>query len=182
MNILIIGPSGSGKDTQSDLLEERFSFEMISTGALLRQEVQENTELGKEIDTYLKLGKWVPTEITYKVLEKKVISSNSENIILNGAVRIPDQVELLDRILEKKGQKLDAVLILDLDNHTAIERLTKRGREDDEVQLIISRLDEFKKTFEPILNSYRERGILQNIDASKSIEEIHSEIVGKLNI
>ncbi|MCA9381186.1 nucleoside monophosphate kinase [Candidatus Dojkabacteria bacterium] len=182
MNVLIIGPSGSGKDTQSDLLEKDFGFTMISTGALLRKEVDKETMLGKEIEKYLDEGKWVPTEITYKLLEKEYLEITSENIIFNGVVRYPEQVNLLDNLLEKKGETLDSVLLLNLDNETAVKRLTARGREDDEKDLIISRLNEFKESFDPILNSYKQRDILIDIDASKTIEEVHLEIVNKLNL
>ncbi|MCA9386447.1 nucleoside monophosphate kinase [Candidatus Dojkabacteria bacterium] len=182
MNVLIIGPSGSGKDTQSAILEEKFGFKSLSTGSILRSEVKKGSKIGKEISKYMDQGKWVPTEITYQLLGEEYSKLDSKNIIFNGVVRYPDQVKLLDNLVGLKGNKIDKVLLLNLDNKAAIERLTARGRKDDKEELIISRLNEFKESFESIIEQYNQRGILINIDASKTIEEIHKQIVKNLNL
>ncbi len=182
MTILLIGPSGSGKDTQSDMLVEKYNFEMISTGQLLRDEVKTNSDLGKEVESFLSQGKFVPDEIVMDVLGKHIDKFKSDRILLNGAVRSYEQVFLLDEILNENVLMIDAVLYFDLDDKTALERLLGRGREDDTYEKILSRLAEFKKSNEKIISEYEERGVLVRLDASKSINDIHEEIVDKLNI
>ncbi len=182
MITLFVGPSGSGKDTQSEMIVERYGFTMISTGQLLRDEVKSDSELGKEVDSYLSNGLFAPDEIVMEVLVKHINKFKEEKILLNGAVRSFEQVALLDEILDKNSFKLDSVVYFDLDDKTALERLLGRGREDDTYDKILSRLAEFKKSNEQILEEYKQRGILIIVDASKSVEEIHAEIADKLNI
>lgn len=179
-----MGPSGSGKDTQTDLIEDRFNIRQFSTGDMLRAEAAKDTEKGNKIKKYLEEGKWVPTEITYELLEEKFLNGEipHDNIMLNGVVRIPNQVEKLDKILAKFGKTLDVVISFTLEEEEAIQRMLGRGRQDDKVENIRSRLKEYDQYFDPIFSAYRDRGILKEIDAGGTIEGVHKKVVDALNI
>lgn len=177
MILLFIGPSGSGKDTQSKLLTEK-GYTMISTGDLLREEREKQTERGKEIEGFLDKGLWVPDDLTYSILSENISMLENDKVILNGVVRMSSQIELLDNLLDKMNQKVDAVIYFNLPEETAIERMLGRNREDDDMERIKSRLSEFKKDVENILNQYSDREILFEIDASESVDTIHNKILG----
>jgi len=183
MTILLIGPPGSGKDTQSDLLQAKHSFKEISTGDLSRREIQKGTPEGLKIKKLLDEGKFVPTELMYEILSREINNlDGDENLILNGVVRIPDQVEKLDKMLASLNKSLDFVVHIDVLEDVIVERLTERKREDDKVEIIKNRIKEYKETITPILNAYKERGILKNIDGDSTVDEVHSRILKALNL
>ena len=183
MVVLLIGASGSGKDTQAELLKKKYNFEIVSSGDVLRNEIQTKSKLGKKLDLFLSSGKFVPDEMVFDLLGKKVKNNLKRRMIFNGAVRRFSQVFLLDSLLEKNSKKIDYVIYFELDNKTAKERLIKRGRQDDiDEGAIESRLSEFRSSFIDILAEYEKRNILIKIDASKTIDEIHSIIIKELNV
>jgi adenylate kinase len=180
MVLLFIGPSGSGKDTQAEILAEKQNFDVISTGDLLRAEMHSGSELGIEIRGYVDQGKWAPDDITYKLLENYLEQNKPENIILTGAVRRESQIPLLNKALENQGLKLDKVVFFDLSDNEVMDRLSIRGRQDDVPENIQSRIQEFHDTTKPILEEYRRQGLLLSIDASPGIEDISSKLSREL--
>lgn len=214
MTLLFHGPSGSGKDTQAELLVEKYNFENIGTGEMIRKMVKEGKEEALKADEYVKMGKFVPDEIIYSMLPEWVDNyDKNKNWIFVSVVRSANQIKLFDNLLEQKGRKLDKFIHFKLDEKSAIERMSLRKycpkcgatyhdkykpeeksgicskcganlvrREDDEPEKIKERLLEYNRTIEPILDAYRKRGILIEIDASPSIEDIHKEVVKKLNL
>lgn len=126
MILLFIGPSGSGKDTQADILARDFGYKIISTGELLRTEMANKTELGVQAETYVNQGKWVPDAIVYEVLGNYLQKLDSKNIILTGVVRTPEQVELLDSSLQKIGTELNKVVYFELSPEESVKRLSGR--------------------------------------------------------
>ena len=206
MILLFVGPSGSGKDTQADILRDNNGFVVISTGQLLRDEMASGTKLGEEIRKTYEKGIWTPDEIVYKLVAEFIQSNPAENFILTGAIRRATQIELLDEVLQKINDPIDLVLNFELDEDTAIERLGKRvidpstgaiyhtelnpapegietvRRSDDTPEAIRSRLSEYNKYNEEIVEQYEVRGILKHIDASGTVESIHKTILKHIDI
>ncbi len=182
MVLLFIGPSGSGKDTQADLLNEKFGFKVISSGDVFRDRIENGGEYAQEIKGYVERGEWVPDELTYKIMEEYLSKVAEKDLILTGAVRTFPQIELLDDVLMKNNRELSGVIYFELSDEVATERLLERGREDDTEEVIESRLAEFHESFKPILDEYDKRELLISIDASPTISEIHSEVLNRLNL
>ena len=212
--ILFHGPSGSGKDTQVELLEEKFEIEKIGTGEMFRQMYSEGDIDAIKAYEYWHVGKFVPNELTYKMFSKWLTKFNQEkDWMLVSVVRDIGQVPLLDELLAQYGRKLDVFLHLKLSEEMAIERRTLRWtcprcsatyhkkykretvegycdkcgmkliqREDDTLERTKSLYSEYQKTIAPILIEYSNRGIVKEVDASPSIEEIHQEIIRQLNL
>jgi adenylate kinase len=201
MVVLFLGPSGSGKDTQAELLRDKLGFEVVSTGQLLRDEIEKGSELGEKARESLEQGLWTPDEIVYEIVVKHIQETPADNFILTGAIRRATQISLLDELLEKINDPVDLVINFKLSEECAIDRLSRRlidpktgriyheeynkppeglevvRRKDDQPDAIRSRLQEFNKNNESIIQVYKARGISSDLDASKSIEEIHSEIL-----
>ncbi len=212
--ILFHGPSGSGKDTQVELLEEKFEIEKIGTGEMFRQMYSEGDIDAIKAYEYWHVGKFVPNELTYKMFSKWLTKFNQEkDWMLVSVVRDIGQVPLLDELLAQYGRKLDVFLHLKLSEEMAIERRTLRWtcprcsatyhkkykretvegycdkcgmkliqREDDTLERTKSLYNEYQRTIAPILIEYSNRGIVKEVDASPSIDEIHQEIIRQLNL
>lgn len=212
--ILFHGPSGSGKDTQVELLVDKFEIEKIGTGDMFRTMYSEGDIDAIKAYEYWRQGKFVPNDLTYKMFSKWLAKFNQEkDWILVSVVRDIGQVPLLDELLTQYGRKLDIFLHLKLSEEMAIERRTLRWtcprcgatyhkkykkekvegycdkcgmklsqREDDTLERTKSLYNEYQKTITPILEEYSKRGIVKEVDASPSIEEIHNEIIRQLNL
>ncbi|MBP9758353.1 nucleoside monophosphate kinase [Candidatus Dojkabacteria bacterium] len=186
MIISIIGPSGSGKDTQARFIEEKYNIPNISTGRLMREEIDAGSELGKKIDSYIGDGKWLPDDMTFDLLLKRVLQEDTNNgFLLNGFPRTYAQIELLDKISEIKKIKISAVVHFQLDDNEIIRRMRKQAQEaeqrnDIDEQAIRTRLKYYKDTISPIIEEYTRRNLVINIDASPSIEEVRKDIAQKL--
>lgn len=187
MVIVIIGPSGSGKDTQADFIVEKFNIPNISTGRIMRKVISEGGELSDRVNEYIAAGKWLPDELTYDLLMDRLNQSDCDNgFILNGFPRTKGQVDLLDRILKEKSEKLVAVVHFDLDEEEIIHRMSKQRKEgenrpDMTDEAIRARLKSYNDTVDPILEAYEERGELLRVDAKPSIEEIWEKLEGELD-
>jgi len=212
--ILFHGPSGSGKDTQVELLERDYNFEGISTGEMFRQMYSQGNIDAIKAHEYWSKGKWVPNELTYKMLGQWVADFNQDkNWAFISVVRDKGQIPLFNELLEKVERKLDAFVHFKLSEEEAIERLSLRWtcshcgatyhekykqekvkgycdkcgtkltqRVDDRPERIKVRMREHERTIEPILKYYEQKGLLIEIDASPSIEEIHKKVVEKLKL
>jgi len=207
MVILFIGPSGSGKDTQANILMKKESYNVVSTGDLLRQVSEGSSQMQKYLKDDMNKG-FAPDMLVYGLLEVYLKESSFDNFVLTGGVRRATQVELLDKTLENYGDDLDLVFYFKLSDEEAIKRLKSRlkdpvtgeiynsetnppptevvGRltkrtDDSEIEFALNRLRDFYKDSEQIVNKYKSREILVEIDASKSIDEIASEIKGYLD-
>ncbi len=210
MTILFHGPSGSGKDTQVDLLVEKYKFENIGTGEMIRQLLLERNEDAVKASEYSERGEFVPNQIIYERMFPVWLDrfDPAKNWALVSVVREYGQISLLDNLLLKKGKKLDKFIHFHLSEGVAIERMSTRmycsncgstfhpkykpekvkgicdkcgnrlvQREDDKPEKIKKRLEEYNRTISPILDAYGKRGILVEVDATPSIEEIHKEIL-----
>lgn len=206
MIALFIGPSGSGKDTQADMLAEDYGFLVASTGNLIREEIAKDTELGKKLKINYEKGLFNDDKDVYALVRKFVEDNPGKDIILTGAIRRVSQIEILDEVLKEDGMKLDLVLYFELSDEAAVERMSGRVidpetgeiyhvkhnpppagikcevRDDDKPEAIKMRLKEFQKYYQPILSAYEERDIMHTVDASLSIKDIYSEIKSTLQL
>lgn len=187
MIIAIIGPSGSGKDTQARFIEEKYNIPNISTGRLMREEIESGSELGKKIDSYIGDGKWLPDEMTYDLLVKRLEQSDAkQGFILNGFPRTYAQIEMLDRIAREKQLDISAIVHFELHDDEILKRMRKQANEAEErtdldEEAIRTRLKFYKDTIYPIVREYEKRGLLLNVDASPTIEEVRNSLAEKLD-
>lgn len=184
MILLFIGPPGSGKDTQADILVKNHGFTTISTGDLFRKEMAKGSELGKRVESYMKSGQLVPDDIVYEMLGNHINELNSNNIVLNAVVRNVAQIALLDELLSRLGKTLDKVVYFKLEEEEAIKRLLKRKREDDDEATIRIRMRlQFRETIPPILEEYKRIGKeIIEVDAMPAIEIIAKDLEAKLGL
>jgi len=185
MNLIILGPQGSGKGTQAKLIAQKYGLKHISTGELLRAETESGSEKGTIINKILKTGELMTFETVVEVLEPALLSSTS-GFILDGTPRDPKQAEYLDWFLNKKGLKIDKVIFLNIPRSESIARLTKRAdvehRTDDTPEAINERLNIYENNTVPIIENYRRQGKLLTIDGTPDIQTIFADIVTKLKI
>ena len=188
--IVLLGPPGSGKGTQSKFLVEKFGFIQISTGDLLRDQVQQkDSSMGKEISEIMKNGELVPDEIVIKLIIEKITIYKEKNIIFDGFPRNINQAKVLDESLEKISVLLDKAVFIDVDYEILKERIISRinesddenKRSDDNVQTLVKRIDVYKKNTLPIVEYYREKGILTEINGMLKIEEVSQQILKIIN-
>lgn len=185
MRLLIMGPQGVGKGTQAALLSKHYEIPAISTGDIFRYNIKNKTELGVEALKYIDKGELVPDELTNKIVKDRLAMDDAKNgWILDGYPRNASQVEALDAILNELGTPLDAVVALDADHDVLMERMKKRaeieGRSDDTPEAIAKRLDVYAKETAPLLDIYRQRGLLKTFDGVGAVDEIQATIVAEL--
>lgn len=170
MKILLIGPQGSGKSTQATLLAEFLGFPKITVGDLFRQIVSSNSEDGKRIKQILDSGQLVDDQTTAQLVEKRVSEEDTKNgFVLDGYPRTIEQVNIFE-------PDFDKVIYLNVPREEVIQRLLQRGRADDTEELINKRLDLYYQQTQPLLDHYKQQGILVEVDGLGSIEKIQDEI------
>lgn len=184
--VVLLGPPGSGKGTQSKFLVEKFGFIQISTGDLLRDQVQQkDSSMGKEISEIMNNGELVPDEIVIKLIIGKITIFKEKNIIFDGFPRNINQAKVLDESLEKISVSLDKAIFINVDYEILKERIISRinesgddnKRSDDNVQTLVKRIDVYKKNTLPIVEYYKEKGILSDINGMLKIEEVSQQIL-----
>lgn len=183
INVIICGAPGSGKGTQSDLIIQKYNLMHLSSGDLLRQEIAEGTELGKEAEKVISEGQLVRDELIIKLIEKRIDSLNSEKykgIILDGFPRTLEQAEALEQIFVKRGTSTDVMICLQVDEDELISRLLNRGktsgRSDDNLEVIKNRLAVYEKQTKPIVEFYKNIGKHTEIYGIGTVDEIFERI------
>ena len=187
MNIILFGPPGAGKGTQSKYLTNRLNAFHISTGDLLREEISKNSDIGKAIKNDMSNGKFVSDEIVNKIIENLVSDPHKKNnLIFDGYPRSLSQAKNLNFLLEASNQKIDLILFLNVDKETIIKRIEKRkiieNRSDDDADTTIARYEKYMKTTQPVLNFYSENPNFKEIDGGLEIEEITRKIDAFINV
>ncbi len=182
INFLIFGPPGSGKGTQSVRLAEKFNLKHLSTGDMLRAEIAAGTGLGEKMSSIMSKGELVPDEVVIEMIAGKVDSTKGcAGFLYDGFPRTVAQAEALEKMLNKRGMKIDNMLVLDVDHDELVKRLAGRaeesGRPDDKDPAVIeNRIDVYKAKTEPIIEYCRNKGIYQPVDGMGTIEEIFKRL------
>ena len=181
MNIVIFGPPGAGKGTQSNLIVKKFKLFQLSTGEILRKEIKDNTDLGQRISSIIQLGNLVSDEIVGNLIEKYISNKIYKNkLIFDGYPRNLTQAKNLNDLLKANDQKVDLVLKLTVSLETIkkriLERKSQENRKDDSQEIAIKRYEIYEKTIKPVINFYTESGLLNTVNGEGTISEINSEI------
>lgn len=178
MNVVLLGPPGSGKGTQAQRMVERLKIPSISTGEILREAIKNKTEMGLKAQAYMNDGKLVPDEVVIGIIRDRLSQDDCENgCILDGFPRTVAQAEALSQILDEKDEKLDVVVNLVVDQSEIVERLTQRQREDDKIETIYERLKVYEGQTAPLVSYYKGKGILKNIPGVGDMSDIFDRIV-----
>ena len=181
-NIVIFGAPGSGKGTQSDKLIEKYGLEHISTGDVLRAEIKNGTELGQTAKRYIDQGQLIPDELMVSILAKVYDSFGREHrgVIFDGFPRTIPQAEALKKMLQERGDRVAAMLELDVPEDELMKRLVLRGqqsgRADDNEETIKKRLVVYHQQTQPLIAWYREQGVHHHIDGLGDLDRIFSDI------
>ncbi|MCP9850640.1 adenylate kinase [Cyanobium sp. Morenito 9A2] len=173
--ILFLGPPGAGKGTQAQLLCDSSGLLHLSTGDLLRAEVKAGTDLGLEAEAVMGRGELVSDDLVLAIVRSR-LSSHAGGWLLDGFPRNLAQAEALETLLAELGQPLEQVVLLELDDSPLVERLLGRGRADDNETVIRHRLSVYAEQTAPLIEHYRQQGLLVNVEASGTVEAIASRI------
>lgn len=169
--LILIGPQGSGKGTQAELLVKKYSAIHLSTGDMFRNSKDPS------IHALLEKGQLIDDQTTAKVLESELSGiANGTHIILDGYPRTLTQVELLESLLEKHGQEVEAVILLNLPRQETVSRLLNRGRKDDTEEAINHRLQQFEDETKPVIEFYRRHELVKEVDGTGSVDEVFERI------
>ena len=187
MNIILFGPPGAGKGTQAKYLVKKLSNFQISTGDILRDEIKNNSDIGKKIINVMSEGRFVSDDIVNQLLEKQVFDPNKKNkLIFDGYPRSINQAKNLDLLLARSNQKIDFVFFLNVNKETVIKRIEKRKvlekRMDDNAATILRRYDTYMETTKPVLDFYSKNSNFHEIDGTLEISEITAKIDAFLNV
>jgi adenylate kinase len=187
MRLIIMGPPGAGKGTQANFIAEHFGIPAISTGDIFRANVAEGTPLGVEAQRYMDAGEYVPDEITNAMVRNRIGEADAEpGFLLDGYPRTLAQVEELDGMIKETGHRLDAAVVLTADEDEVVARLLQRaetdGRADDTEEVIRRRQEVYTEQTAPLIDLYRERGLLFEVDGMGQVEDVTRRIFDALDV
>ena len=177
--ILFLGAPGAGKGTQAELLSQSNSYLHLSTGELLRKEIEMNSALGIQVKDIMNRGELVSDELVLKIVKHNLVQDNN-GWILDGYPRNLSQANSLNDVLTEINQSIEVVFYLDIPEEVLIERLLLRGRKDDTEDTIRTRVDIYKKTTEPLIQYFKDLSLLEYIDADRDLKTISSDIKQKM--
>jgi len=185
VNVLLLGPQGSGKGTQAQKISDAYGVPHIATGDMFRAAITAGTELGRRVEPLLAAGELVPDDITIALIRERLGEDDAQQgFVLDGFPRNLPQAEALDTMLEEIERPLSAVLLLELSDDTARERLGKRaaieGRADDQPDAIERRLRDYHAKTEQVVEHYLATGKLVKMHAERPINEVWDEIADTL--
>lgn len=181
MNVLVLGPQGSGKGTQAKRISAAHGVPHVSTGDMFRAAIAERTELGRQVEPILASGELVPDELTIALIRDSLAHDDAAGgFVLDGFPRNLVQAEALDEMLRSIGRPLDTVLFFDLDDEAATRRVIGRahqeGRNDDTPEVMARRLAIYHAETRPVVERYRAAGTLQALNAGRSVDDVFAAI------
>lgn len=185
MNLVFLGPPGSGKGTQAVRVAKQLGITHLSTGDVLREAVRNGTELGKKAEGYMQRGELVPDDLIIGLIEDKVIGGElNDGFILDGFPRTMEQARSLRDMFRKNDIQLDKAILLQVSDDEIIKRIAGRaaaeGRADDTEDVVRNRLDVYNKQTKPIESFYREESILTAIQGEDTMENVFQKILDAL--
>ena len=181
MNIIFVGPPGAGKGTQAKLLCTHYGLSQLSTGDILRGSVDRKTDLGLKAKEYMDRGDLVPNELVVGIIKETLIQKEyRKNFLLDGFPRTLEQAISLSAILKENDIQINFVFYLEINKDDIIKRLLKRSntqnRNDDTLEVIQNRIEQYDDNTKPVIDYYHKVGILHQITANNTIEEVFSKI------
>jgi adenylate kinase len=187
VNLLVLGPQGSGKGTQASRIAAEYGIPHVSTGDMFRAAMAAESELGRRIKPIYDSGGLVPDDVTIELIRERLGQVDAApGFVLDGFPRNLAQADALDEVLAEIGKSLDAVLFFDLDDEIAIQRLLGRAaleeRTDDTPEAIRRRLDIYHEQTEPVVEHYRATGKLVPLHAERSIGQVFGQIQEALSL
>ena len=187
MNIILFGPPGAGKGTQAKFLVSKLNNYQISTGDMLREEIQKNSDIGKKIINDMNEGKFVSDDVVNDLIRNVIFDTEKKgNLIFDGYPRSLSQAKNLDLLLKDSNQKIDFIFFLNVDKETIMKRIEKRKkiekRSDDHLKTILKRYDTYMETTKPVLEFYSKNPNFHEIDGSLEIDQITSKIDTFINV
>ena len=187
MNIILFGPPGAGKGTQSKFLVNKLNNFQVSTGDILREEIKKNSSLGQQIINNMNEGKFVSDQIVNELIEKIIFDPQKKGkLIFDGYPRSLSQAKHLDLLLDKSKQKIDHIFFLNVNKDTIVERIEKRkeieNRSDDDTDTILKRYDTYMETTRPVLDFYSKNLNFHEINGTQEIDQITKEIKAFINV
>ena len=187
MNVIIFGPPGAGKGTQSQLIVKKFKLFQVSTGDLLRNEIKNKSEIGKEIEEIISKGDFATDDIVNNLIKNVISDPQKKNrLIFDGYPRSLSQAKNLDFLLDSSNQKIDFIFFLNVNKDMIIKRIEKRKilekRADDDSSTTLKRYDTYMETTRPVLDFYSKNPNFYEIDGSEEISVISSKIEQILSV
>jgi adenylate kinase len=181
VNVLLLGPQGSGKGTQARRIADEYGIPHIATGDMLRATIAADTPLGRKLKPILDSGQLVSDELMIELIRNRLDETDTDRgFILDGFPRTWAQAQALDRLLKEIGRELDVIFELqvsdDISRHRLLKRAAEESRADDTPEVIAERLETYHRETEPLVEHYRTRGNLVGIHADRTIDEVFSEI------
>ena len=187
MDLLVLGPQGSGKGTQAKRIATDYGIPHIATGDMFRAAIAEGSELGTQVEKILAAGELVPDDLTVALIRERLGRGDAAaGFVLDGFPRNLAQTDALDAVLREEGRVLDAILFFDLPDDIATKRMLGRssheGRPDDSPEAIQRRLELYHEQTEPVVERFRMTGKLVPIHAERSIDSVYAEIQEALRL
>ncbi|HET7716971.1 MAG TPA: adenylate kinase [Bauldia sp.] len=183
MRLILLGPPGAGKGTQAQRLVEKHGIVQLSTGDMLRAAAAAGTPVGKRAKTIMDRGELVPDDVMVEIVADRLDRPDTaRGFILDGFPRTVDQAKALDRLLEERGLKIDAIIEIVVDHKVLRDRILGRAREtggsrgDDTEETVAKRLSVYREQTAPVADHYRKRGTLKPIDGMGTVEEVAARI------
>ena len=183
--LIFLGPPGSGKGTQAQILTKKLNYLHISIGDLLRENISTQTDLGKLASKYVSSGELVPDDLIIDLVNSSIVDMQSnkssfKGAILDGFPRTINQAVALENKIKELNVFIKSVVYLDISDDKILVRLLNRGRDDDEPDLIRNRLDVYRNQTEPLLVFYDERKLLNSINGDQELDDVNNNIMNVL--
>ncbi len=185
LNLILFGPPGSGKGTQSEKIIDKYDLVHLSTGDILRNEIKNKTELGKRAEDIMKKGELVSDDIVIGMIRNKIRDNrDAKGFIFDGFPRTVAQAEALDRVMDDFDQSISGMISLEVPKEELVDRLLKRGKEsgrsDDTLEVIENRINVYEEQTRPVAGYYEKQGKYYPVDGVGSIDEIFDRIVSAI--